>query len=290
MSSCDAATYKAWEQAIISQFFSSKQISTHSMPTPGRPASMSKRKFILAAIADDSIPGRIAAAHPADTAPVKRRWYHIGDRKLSRVSDGMNDVASAYRYPCCDLGGLTNYTQKLGTQPKWASPSAEATLDGATDLHALARTLHARWCELTGKRLPPELMGEIQCWLVSVSADMGSATLRFHPPPPEHRVLLQAGDVKAALGAYYVRCFGDPERHAREASDAEVATLFCGVAESFVTPNLNDRNIMLEYAPYGSPVEGVGGGLLGLSPLVTWRFAVGVAVVAAASIVVLAKR
>ena len=287
---CDTATYNAWEQAVIRRFFVVDQRATALIPEPGRPSIASKRKYILAALADDSLPSQVAASTTCRLPTTKRRWYHIGEHKLNHVSDGVHDKISAYFHPCCDLGGLTNYRQRLGKPPVWASPSPEATLDSATDLHALAKMLFARWCELACKKLPPDLIAELQCWLVSVSADMGEAVLRFHPLEPEHRVLVRASDVRAALGVYYLRCFnkgGQPDRHAREATDAECEALFCGVSAGVITPNLNERNITLEYAPYGAEADGKLPRGIGFTTMM--RCTVALALVASVA-VVLSKR
>ena len=73
-------------------------------------------------------------------------------------------------------------------------------------------------------------------------------TLRFFAPPAEHRVVVTSADVKAATGGkYYTRVFGGGDVFA---SEADGAGLSCGVTAKFITPNLNEGNLSMEYVQY----------------------------------------
>ena len=112
----------------------------------------------------------------------------------------------------------------------------------------MARALAAEWARLSRKTLPPTLAADLSKFLGTVGAAMGdhAVTLRFHALPPEHRTVVTSADVAAATGKYYVRIFGG-DHHAK-VSDG--AGLFCGVTDKFVTPNLNEANLLSEYVTY----------------------------------------
>jgi hypothetical protein len=211
-----------------------------------------KQKFLLAALADASVPERVASGEAGLPTEVTRKLYHLGKGKLDGVADGLHKSGTKFRYPCLDLGGLTNYHHQLGTPAKFVSAGpgvADVQMDSTTDLAQLARTLHARWCELTGKVLGDELATSLLAWLVSVSSAMGAATLRFHPTDVEHRVLVTASDVRAKTGRYLLRVFGGTS-FAIEATNDEARKLYCAVTDKFITPNINERNILLECQTY----------------------------------------
>ena len=76
-----------------------------------------------------------------------------------------------------------------------------------------------------------------------------SAQLHFLALPQEHRVLITAGDVRQKTGTYFTRCFGGSVYAEEAKGDTE---LFCAVSREYVTPNINMKNIDLEYYTYSS--------------------------------------
>ena len=86
----------------------------------------------------------------------------------------------------------------------------------------------------------PRLHSDLKAWLVSVLlAFKTSAQLHFLALPQEHRVLITAGDVRFGGSVYAEEAKGDTE-------------LFCAVSREYVTPNINMKNIDLEYYTYSS--------------------------------------
>ena len=250
--------YLSWEREVVAAFYTADKRVTPLFPRHGQPAVVQKQKFLLAAIVDAAVPERVARGETGLPAEVTRKLYHLGKGKLDGVADGLHKSGTKFRYPCFDLGGLTNYHHKLGAPTVFVSAEQGTTdirMDSKTDLSALAQTLHARWCALTGKALDDELRTSLLAWLVSVIAAMGEATLRFHPTDVEHRVLVTASEVRAATGRYLLRVFGGSS-FAVEASVDETVRLYCGVNEKYITPNINERNINLECQTYGVAPHG----------------------------------
>ena len=243
--------YESWQTAVIENFFSPDANVTDLCPRDGMPSVVTKVKYVLAALVDDSAPAQVEATAEGLAAEVKRSLYHVGQCRLANVKDGLKSDGRTYRYPCFDLGGLTNYSQQLGEAAHWTKRDPECVVTCDSDLKVVSQTLYSRWCALTAKPLPESLKIDLLAWLVSVNCNMGPVTLRFHQVPPEHRVLVTSRDIIKATGRYYLRVFGE-ESYAR-ASDGKGVS--CGVTAKYITPNLNDNNIFLEYAPYKQVVE-----------------------------------
>ena len=97
----------------------------------------------------------------------------------------------------------------------------------------------------------PPKASDLVMWLRSVARAMGDVTLRFYLLPPEHRVVVTSSDVKAATGGkYYLRTYDNSGGAYAKASDGK--GLYCGVTDGFITPNLRESNIVMEYVSENS--------------------------------------
>ena len=112
----------------------------------------------------------------------------------------MTTDGATYRHPACDVGGLSNYRQKMGEPPVWSCEHPVGYLTEKADLGTLTNVLYAEWGALTQKSLPESLKSDLKAWLVSLAGTMKTATLRFHPVEPEHRVMVTAADVCTRMG------------------------------------------------------------------------------------------
>ena len=249
--------YHQWEAQVLASFPDRVVRSTALVPSDGAPSVLRKHKWILVADSLLKDRGMMAASccvqeGGTDDLPAKKsiRMWHIGNGCLDSVSYGHSD--SMFKHPACDVGGLTNLPQKLGTAATfvdgeeggvdWPSPSMSAA--------TLATMMHAWWCQLTSKKLPASLREGLAAWLDSVRIAMpDGARLRFHELQPEHRIVATAADVKASTGRYFVRIYdgSTSDNYARE-SDGE--GLFCALADKYITPNINLQNLHVEYEPY----------------------------------------
>jgi hypothetical protein len=249
--------YHQWEAQVLASFPDRVVRSTALVPSDGAPSVLRKHKWILVAdshLKDRDMMAASSCVQEGATAnlPAKKsiRMWHIGNGCLDSVSYGHSD--SMFKHPACDVGGLTNLPQELGTAATfvdgeeggvdWPSPSMSAA--------TLATMLHAWWCQLTSKKLPASLREGLTAWLDSLRNAMpDGARLRFHELQPEHRIVATASDVKASTGRYFVRIYdgSTPDNYARE-SDGE--GLFCALADKYITPNINLQNLHIEYERY----------------------------------------
>jgi hypothetical protein len=249
--------YHQWEAQVLASFPDRVVRSTALVPSDGAPSVLRKHKWILVAdshLKDRDMMAASSCVQEGATAnlPAKKsiRMWHIGNGCLDSVSYGHSD--SMFKHPACDVGGLTNLPQELGTAATfvdgeeggvdWPSPSMSAA--------TLATMLHAWWCQLTSKKLPASLREGLTAWLDSLRNAMpDGARLRFHELQPEHRIVATASDVKASTGRYFVRIYdgSTSDNYARE-SDGE--GLFCALADKYITPNINLQNLHIEYERY----------------------------------------
>ena len=252
MATASKEEYLAWEAEVVKAFYDAAKKRTLLVPIDGAPAVLSKEKYILVADvlreSGDAASVTVAAGDDAHlSAKAKVKMWHVVNGALEGVNLGVAD--GQFLHPACDVGGLTNLRQKVGSAAvfvdgpegsvQWPSPSVSA--------ETLATMLHAWWCKLAGKELRDSLVGELARWLESATSAMPlGCKLRFHALPPEHRVLVTPADIKALTGKYYVRVFGGDTF----AKESDGSGLFCAVAERFVTPNINNSNLETEYKQY----------------------------------------
>merc|ERR1712241_1086955 len=207
-------------------------------------ASLSKEKVILVALplSGGDLIEKVSGPLPASELPNKTKLmlWHAGKQKEDKVDDGV------FKYPAFDVGGLTNCRQTLGGEPPKFEGAAHV-VDPQNDLQALSAALHEEWGTLLEKVLPEEVRDNLFKFLVSVRKEVpDGATLRFHRLKAEHRVVVTPADVKELTGHYYDRRFGS-EVHAVE-SDGD--GLYCAVADEYVTSNINQKNLAIEYTRY----------------------------------------
>ena len=246
----DKAAYGAWEAEVVRRFFVGGRPHTALVPADGAPAVLSKEKYIVVVVAGGAA-DQVAAGTPAGLPSHQHvQLWHIGKQKADGVRFGYAADDGVFKHPACDVGGLTNLKQKLGEAASFvgAATAWEGAAAGDARRDEVARALAAEWARLSRKTLPPTLAADLAKFLGTVGAAMGAhaVTLRFHALPPEHRTVVTSADVAAATGKYYVRIFGG-DHHAK-LSDG--AGLFCGVTDKFVTPNLNEANLLSEYVTY----------------------------------------
>ena len=240
------ATYAAWEAEVIAAFFTAEKPRTALIPVDGAPAVLSKEKFVLAVVPAGAAEAVAAGEATGLAASQHVQLWHIGKQKADGVRLGLDD--GVYKYPACDVGGLTNVKQKLGEAVAFAgTPVAWGAASGAAD--GVAAAIVAQWARLAQKTLAPTLVKDVAKFLESLRAStIGDVTLRFFAPPAEHRVVVTSADVKAATGGkYYTRVFGGGDVFA---SESDGAGLYCGVTAKFITPNLNEGNLSMEYVQY----------------------------------------
>lgn len=246
MEHVDEQRYRDWERQVLQRFFTAEQRVTKAIPTDGEPALLLKDKVILVAFAGETLPEDVAAG--AADLPTKRTLslWHIGKQQLDGVSFGLS--GSEFKYPGCDLGGLTNCKQTLGE--RIAFEGEPAMLSQKVPIEELALRLAAAWSRHTSRALPPKFTENIEQWLRSLTQEFnGDVVLRFFRTPAEHRVVVTSADVLRETKAYFVRSFNGPS-HAMASDDR---SLFCSVQEKYITPNYNEWNILYECRPYLEP-------------------------------------
>ena len=269
----DKAAYSAWEAEVIAAFFTRSHERTPLMPTDGAPVHLRKEKYILVAdAASFQVASGASFGLPAQTYV---QLYHLGKHEADGVRFGYAKEEGIFKHPAIDVGGLTNLRQKLGERPafeeastKWG-PSASADIDDVARVllfqwNALAKeefeppkasAILAQFCAIlrnsVSLRFTPPKASDLVLWLQSVAATMGDVTLRFSLLPPEHRVVVTSSDVKAATGGkYYLRTYDNSGGAYAKASDGK--GLYCGVTDGFITPNLRESNIVMEYVSENS--------------------------------------
>jgi len=231
-----------------------------SLPTNNNPLYAFKNKVVLAIdfLDKDNKP----LSSYVDTAkqsklPKKHniKLYHVGYNKLDNVAIGVNEH-SRLIYPALDLGGLTYITENLTPYSKKLSFVPEKhTIDSNTKVTDVeVNKIYNKWLSLTKKKQFYEFnKADLKKFLDSVSKYLkanhtkyNGANLRFHKLPKEYRVIVTSADVQKLTGNYYQRIFGKGDQnHAKKIQPK--STLYCGITNTYITPNLNKKNILNEY-------------------------------------------
>jgi hypothetical protein len=264
----DKAAYSAWEAEVIAAFFTRSHERTPLMPTDGAPVHLRKEKYILVAdAASFQVASGASFGLPAQTYV---QLYHLGKHEADGVRFGYAKEEGIFKHPAIDVGGLTNLRQKLGERVDFEGPSTSWGPGASDDVEDVARALASQWNELAMEAFEPPKASDLVMWLRSVARAMGDVTLRFYLLPPEHRVVVTSSDVKAATGGkYYLRTYDNSGGAYAKASDGK--GLYCGVTDGFITPNLRESNIVMEYVsensvrspPPKKPTPAAEGGLFG---------------------------
>ena len=265
----DKAAYQAWERSVCEKFYTADRPPTALLPTDGAPSVLSKEKFIL--VADAGFAAQVASG-AAGGLPAHQhvQLWHLGKQKADGVRFGLAEEDGLFKHPALDVGGLTNLRQKLGERVDFEGPSTSWGPGASDDVEDVARALASQWNELAMEAFEPPKASDLVMWLRSVARAMGDVTLRFYLLPPEHRVVVTSSDVKAATGGkYYLRTYDNSGGAYAKASDGK--GLYCGVTDGFITPNLRESNIVMEYVsensvrspPPKKPPPAAEGGLFG---------------------------
>ena len=178
------------------------------------------------------------------------KLWHIGNQALDGVSYGQDD--KVFKYPACDLGGLTNVMQMLGDNPPFEKQTYSSTKGNI--LNPLPSMLFDAWMQLINKELPATFKVDLGKWVKSVTDEFKGEEVKFafFRQPHQHRVIATSSDVIQKTGGYYVRVFGG-DAFARESDGKGV---FCCVNETSIVPNYNEFNIRYESSTYadGAPL------------------------------------
>ncbi|CAK0813622.1 unnamed protein product [Prorocentrum cordatum] len=248
--------YKRWEQEVVNKFYTESQAHTELVPTDGHPSIVQKEKVIAVVLAGDGGMIDQVAREEIDELPRKGghiMLFHIGKDEKDGVSYGYIEEKKEFVHPGIDVGGLTNYRQPIGKSANFI-PDADAHFVigphcDAESAGMLGSQLRETWNKYAPKPLPQDFntkLSEVVRSIHDVFQDNGGAVLKFWKPPSEHRVLVTSADVRARTGKYYERVFGK----GLYAMESDGIGLFAGVSKSSITPNINQRNIDLEYIPY----------------------------------------
>lgn len=238
--------YVLWEMELIAKFYTADRPTTRRIPVNCSKAILSKQKHILVL---DVCSSEVAAlnsegveALPRGDADLKVQLWHAGEQRLGGVTLGPKD--GYYKHPAFDVGGLTNLKQTFGT-PFGSDEAVDGIVKtfetpDAEEIFEVWRQDH--W----DAKHQAELKHDLEQFLASVETLGLQFRLHLVRLTPEHRVVITAADAKRATGVYYVRKFGGDAF----AQESTTRGLYAGITEHFVTPNLNAKNLDLEYVPY----------------------------------------
>ncbi len=236
-------TYQTWEATVIKLFFNSSKRPKNLDITQIFAAT--KQKVIIVLIPHMSHPiSDIVETNRHIYLPNKTKidMYHIGKGDIDQVSYGLED--DTFYYPACDVGGLTNYRHQLGTKPNFVLDE-HIIYDPYND--SQHNPLYEQWLELSGHdSFTDDVKDGFKQWLHSLyHLPFAKMRLNFVVLPPELRIIVKPDLVKEKTGAYYIRVYGQGNEHYAQISDGN--GLWCGVSESYITPNLNIKNLQNEY-------------------------------------------
>ena len=235
--------YKQWEKNVINNFYNfdnvKKKSKVLSVPLNNKELYAYKNKVTLVLnFINDGIPISEVVENNGSLPPKKYiDLYHIGEKQINKTSYGLNN--SEFFYPAIDAGGLTNYKQKVRTKPDFLAKRihiqnqvTEKTIDN----------IYKTWKRYAGKtRFYGNLKKELSKAIHSIQNE---CFIQFVKVPLEYRVIVTSHDIFNKLGIYYTRVYGNPV-YAKETKPRE--GMYCGIAEKYVTPDINKNNILNEY-------------------------------------------
>jgi hypothetical protein len=230
--------YSSWEKKVIGRFFLSGKL-------------FEKKKWILFFFNEVEMDDLSRGDWTRLEEKKKVKLFHMGKGKEDSVSYGKDSEEGTFKFAGTDTGGLTNVKIKEEEGIRFLA-FEEKIEKGTTD------SLFSAWLTLSKKKAffpEKETREGFDKWVESVLSLYPSAKFGFWSPPSEMRVILPAKEVKDKVGTYYVRSFGPDSPYARKigdssAEDKEIESLFCGISEKYVTPNLNRKNLENEYPFY----------------------------------------
>ena len=245
------ATYQEWEAKVIKLFYSHLKDTHQDLDNINKDLdntkifAATKRKVIVVIIPHVSHPmSYVVESNCKISLPNKSKldMYHIGNGQTDKVSYGLEN--DTFFYPACDVGGLTNYRHKMGTKPEFAldeniiyNPFSSSQVD----------PLYEKWLELSGREsFTDDVKLGFDRWVESMyHLHFGKMSINFVVLPIELRVIVHPDLVREQTGAYYTRTFGQDDEEYAQVSNGN--NLWCGVSETYITPNLNDKNLQNEY-------------------------------------------
>jgi len=236
--------YKQWEKNVINSFYNvgntsvKKTSKVLSVPTNNKELYAYKNKVTLVLnFINDGIPISEVVENNGTLPPKKYiELYHIGEKQINKTSYGVNN--SEFFYPAIDAGGLTNYKQKVGTKPDFLPKRIH--IDKVTE--KTIDNIYKTWKRYAGKtRFYGNLRNELSKAIHSIKNE---CFIQFVKVPLEYRVIVTSHDIFNKLGIYYTRVYGNPI-YAKETKPRE--GMYCGIAEKYVTPDINKNNILNEY-------------------------------------------
>jgi hypothetical protein len=167
----DKATYESWEAQVVNAFYTPERRPTQLIPVDGKPAVLSKEKYILvvdAVIGEDATSTKVAANDTQKLAPHQHvMLWHIGKQKDDKVKFGFSEEEGIFKHPACDVGGLTNLKQTIGKPVSFVgTPIPWNTAAGAPS--TVAEAIASQWRQLSGKDLDSTLESNIARFLSTV--------------------------------------------------------------------------------------------------------------------------
>lgn len=265
--------YEKWESSIIAY-------NNQIVPRDGEPKLVKRRKVMI--ICDFQCKGakkslvrmveRVTQKTMSSLPPKHRiHLYHIGNNGPDTVSIGYERKPSAeskagtfvFKHPAIDFGGLTNLHQLQGESVPFLN-ATPYVLHARTNVTAMSKTLVQQWLIHS---LKTQFMNHahihkgLHKWLVSVQnllkapqALYERANIYFYSLPDEIRMIYTSKDIHKRFGQYYKRTYsGDAHQHATRVSPDKHT--YCSISHnnklgtSFITPNLNEENVLNEYVP-----------------------------------------
>lgn len=198
-----------------------------------------KRKWIVAAYLKEDL--EKFNRNDVDSISSNQKWslYHAGSETFENVSYGFDAEKRIFKLAATDTGGLTN--AKLRTP-------ADLKNSVKTKGNESARDLYKKWLELSEKQdfCCGKAFYAFETWLDQVRSEH-NAHILFYKVKDERKKLSRAQEVKSAIGSYNVRTYKDDLNYATRLDNVDGLYSSVDVEQSFLVPNINNRNIENEY-------------------------------------------
>lgn len=232
--------YKEWEKNVINQFYIKSKSDKLTLPKNGFPLYAYKDKVTLVLnFIENDIPISKSVEENKVLPPKQYiQLYHIGEKQMNKTSYGVKDTE--FFYPAIDTGGLTNYKQKVGSKPSFLPKKYHIIPSKLTQKEITS--IYKTWKQYSKKKkFHGNLKKELTKALRSIKNE---CYLQYIKVPKEYRVTVTSQDVYNKLGIYYTRVYGS-EIYAKETNPK--STMYCGISDKYVTPDINKNNILNEY-------------------------------------------
>lgn len=270
----DKDVFKKWEQQVISKFYTDDKRKTSIVPSNTTPSSLIRSKcvIVLDLIYKNNLESNSEKVYNNDRKTllnIENKFislYHIGKKKNDLVDVKLETETDLFLHPAIDFGGLTNYRHKLGTKPAFLkSPYIQIDLsepindskNKAKHIEKHVNEIYKTWKHLSNKNrfygnMKSKLIKCIESIYSNKNAtlkDVHSIAIKFVEFTPEHRVIVNSKSVmKYANNKYYVRVYGEGDK--RHAISSNGKDMYCSIADTFITSNVNILNLRNEYHTY----------------------------------------